>query len=175
MGNNQTNLRKIIAYSSINHIGWILTIIIFIESIWIYYFIIYSIITFNITIIFKIFNIYHLKQLLTTINNNPIIKFSFIVNFLSLGGLPPFIGFFPKWLTIQTLIENQFYSLSLLIVIITLITLYFYIRITYRTILLQINEIIFIKQQNYPKFFIITINIIALIGLIFSTLIFNIK
>lgn len=173
IGLNQTSLRKILAYSSINHIGWILRIILTIETIWFYYFIIYTIITLNIILILQSLNIFHLKQLYISINYNYLVKIFFILNFLSLGGLPPFLGFFPKWLTIQILIQNQIYALSILIICITLITLYFYLRVTFSTLLLKSNEVRFYCLPQISNITILRFNFITLVRLIFSTLLFN--
>lgn len=176
IGINQTRLRKIIAYSSINHIAWIISSIIFIETIWLIYFVIYSIITINIILIINKINSFYLKQLISLINLNPTIKIFFILNFLSLGGLPPFLGFFPKWITIQTIVENKITFLPFIIVIITLVTLYFYIRITFRTMLINTNEINwnnFINSKKSRNTTIISLNLISLLGLTLITILFN--
>lgn len=173
LGLNQISLRKIIAYSSINHIGWIIARILNFSIIWIIYFFIYSIITINIIRIFKLFNIFYLKQLFNTLNFNKNLKFFFILNFLSLGGLPPFLGFFPKWLTVNNLIFRNFLVISLLLIVFTLITLFFYLRITFLRLTINYNEnLIFIRKKN--NFFIFWINLLSLIGLIICTLIFNV-
>nr|AXS65941.1 NADH dehydrogenase subunit 2 [Scarabaeoidea sp. KM-2017] len=174
MGMNQVSLRKILTYSSINHISWMLSSMLFMETIWIYYFMIYSIITLNIILIFKKFNIFYIKQLFISLNNKPMIKFFFILNFLSLSGLPPFLGFMPKWLTIQSLINNNLYSISFIIIIMTLMTLYFYMRITLSTLILSMNEIsYFYNNKNMNMNWIYTINFISIFSLIFITILFN--
>lgn len=175
LGINQTNIRKILAYSSINHIGWIIASIIYFNNIWIIYFITYLIITINIIYLFKIFNILNIKQLLIKINNNIILKLFFIINFFSLGGLPPFLGFIPKWLTIQILIENNIIIVTFIITIITLITLYFYIQVTFSTLIINNNENNFYLQIKNKNYYIIFINTITLIRLIIITLIFNLN
>nr|AML26794.1 NADH dehydrogenase subunit 2 [Scarabaeidae sp. BMNH 1274753] len=172
MGINQVSLRKILAYSSINHIAWMLASLMFIETIWTYYFTIYSIITINIVIIFKKFNIFYIKQLFTSMNNHPMIKFFFMLNFFSLAGLPPFLGFFPKWLTIQVLIQNNFYFVTFILIITTLMTLYFYMRITLSTLTLTMNELFF-KMPYMNLNYIYMINFITILGLLFSTILFN--
>nr|YP_009538324.1 NADH dehydrogenase subunit 2 [Dichotomius schiffleri]ARU81299.1 NADH dehydrogenase subunit 2 [Dichotomius schiffleri] len=173
MGINQISLRKIMTYSSINHIAWMLSAILYNEMIWLYYFIIYSIISLNIIIIFKMLNIYYMKQLFISINNQPMIKFFFIMNFLSLGGLPPFLGFLPKWLTIQTLILNNYYFISIIIIISTLMTLYFYMRITLSTLTLSMNELMYYKSQNINFNIIYILNLISILSLLFITILFN--
>nr|ALO70592.1 NADH deshydrogenase subunit 2 [Gyrohypnus fracticornis] len=173
MGINQTSLRKILAFSSINHIAWMISSMFIFEIIWFYYFIIYLIITLNIILIFKIFNMFYLKQLFMSLNQNINLKIFFIINFLSLGGLPPFLGFFPKWITIQNLIENNLIYLSLTMIILTLITLYFYIRITFSTLMINMNEINFKINQNNSISIIFLVNFISIMGLTYSTLSFN--
>nr|ALO76142.1 NADH deshydrogenase subunit 2 [Aphodius sp. APH01] len=172
-GLNQTSLRKILTYSSINHIGWMLSAMMFMESIWNYYFMIYTLMSFNIIFMLNMFNIFYLKQLFITLNPQNMIKLLFNLNFLSLGGLPPFIGFMPKWITIQSLINNNFYSLSLIMVIFTLMTLYFYMRITFSSIILNMNEISYYKNTMMKNNFIMMLTILTLISLIFCTLLFN--
>nr|UTE83803.1 NADH dehydrogenase subunit 2 [Tetraserica leishanica] len=172
MGNNQTNLRKIMAYSSINHIGWMLASLMFFESIWMMYFIIYSIITLNITLIFHKFNIFYIKQLFLFLNENFMMKLFFILNFLSLSGLPPFLGFLPKWITIQVMINNNMYITTFIMIIMTLMTIFFYLQITYSTLILQMNEINYsIKIKN--NFMLMFINLLSITSLILMTIMFN--
>nr|QIV24536.1 NADH dehydrogenase subunit 2 [Olethrius laevipennis] len=170
LGLNQVSLRKIMAYSSINHIGWMIGSMMNSQTIWMIYFLTYSIITINIVVIFLSINSFYLKQLFNSMNENKLIKFFFNLNFLSLGGLPPFLGFFPKWLTINNLVINNFLVLSVLLILSTLITLFFYLRITFSTIVLNSSEPILPKTR--AKMFFITIsNFLALAGLVTCTLI----
>nr|YP_009709651.1 NADH dehydrogenase subunit 2 [Velutinodorcus velutinus]QEX51670.1 NADH dehydrogenase subunit 2 [Velutinodorcus velutinus] len=173
MGQNHLSLRKIMAYSSINHIGWMIAASLFFEMIWMIYFIIYSVITLNIVVMFKKLNIFYMKQLTLSMNQEPLIKMFFILNFLSLGGLPPFLGFFPKWLTIQVMINESFFSLAIVMILATLATLYFYMRITFSTLVLSMNTFIQINEFPTHKFLIMSINLVTLASLILSTLIFN--
>lgn len=135
---NQVRIRKLIAFSSINHIGWILAAIIMEKTIWIIYFIIYSFITINIAYIIK--NTYYLSQLFPYLNTSPIIKIFFILNFLSLSGIPPFLGFLPKWIVIQTIVINKIFILSIIIIAFTLIIIYVYIRIIITALVIKINQ-----------------------------------
>nr|YP_010154877.1 NADH dehydrogenase subunit 2 [Melanophila acuminata]QQX28196.1 NADH dehydrogenase subunit 2 [Melanophila acuminata] len=175
MGLNQISLRKILAYSSINHIGWMIAAMMFLELIWLYYFIIYTIISLNIILIFNYFKIFFIKQLFSSFNQNPSLKMMFSFNFFSLGGLPPFLGFFPKWLTIQMLVQNKFYFLTFTMIIMTLITLYYYIRISFSSLLLNNSELNFKLDPFLPtkNFYIFLFNFISLLSLIFCTIVFN--
>nr|YP_006576030.1 NADH dehydrogenase subunit 2 [Necrophila americana]ACZ58557.1 NADH dehydrogenase subunit 2 [Necrophila americana] len=173
MGLNQISLRKILAYSSINHIAWMLASMFTMESTWMFYFSVYTIISINIVLIFKILNIYYVSQIFMAMKQETLTKFFFILNFLSLGGLPPFLGFFPKWITIQGLIENKFYFLSFLMVILTLLTLFYYMRLIFSALMLNSSELNFTLEFSSNRFWIFTYNSISLVGLVFCTLMFN--
>nr|AML26502.1 NADH dehydrogenase subunit 2 [Staphylinidae sp. BMNH 1274661] len=173
MGINQTSLRKIMAYSSINHMSWMISAMFISETIWFYYFIIYSILSLNIITMFYIMNIFYFNQLLISMNNNFIWKFFFSMNFLSLGGLPPFLGFMPKWITLQYLMQTNWIMLAFLMVILTLLTLYFYIRLIFYSLILSNNEINYFKNSLLKNIWIIIFNILCLSGLIFLNLTFN--
>nr|ARH55013.1 NADH dehydrogenase subunit 2 [Geodromicus suturalis] len=173
MGLNQTSLRKIMAYSSINHIGWMISSMMFMKTIWLNYFIIYSIISLNIIIIFKLLNIFFLKQLFISLKNNLMMKLFFIMNFLSLGGLPPFLGFMPKWLTIQLMVEKSMLLMTFMMIMLTLLTLFYYMRITFSTLILNTNEINFFTNKPNQNLFIFFMNFISMIGLLGCTMMFN--
>lgn len=168
-GLNQTSIRKIIAFSSINHIGWIASALLFNLSLWWNYFLIYIFLSLGLVIIFNIFQLFYINQSFSINSNNSIVKFIIFINLLSLGGLPPFLGFLPKWLIIQNLINtNQFLLLSI-ILIFTLITLFFYIRLTFSAFILNyslnfwnINHFITLKNK-FILYFFTTISTIRLI------------
>nr|AEQ03926.1 NADH dehydrogenase subunit 2 [Stegana xanthosticta] len=139
-GLNQSSLRKLMAFSSINHLGWMLMTLNFNESIWLIYFLLYSFLSFILTFMFNNFKIFHFSQMFSLFFNSKILKFILFMNFLSLGGLPPFLGFLPKWLVIQQLsLENQYFMLMILVMS-TLITLFFYLRICYSAFMLNYFE-----------------------------------
>nr|AXS65511.1 NADH dehydrogenase subunit 2 [Cucujoidea sp. 44 KM-2017] len=161
MGLNQISMRKIMAYSSINHISWMLASLLNSLHIWTHYFLIYSIITVNLIMIFNKFNIFMLKQLLSSLNSKNLVKLFFIMNFMSLGGLPPFLGFYPKWITINNLLNNNFYLITMLMILFTLITLYFYLRVTFSVILFNNSENLNLFHSS--SWAIILLNFMALI------------
>nr|YP_009971760.1 NADH dehydrogenase subunit 2 [Cucujus kempi]QNG56470.1 NADH dehydrogenase subunit 2 [Cucujus kempi] len=173
MGFNQISLRKILTYSSINHISWMLASMLNSQIIWSIYFLIYSIISFNIIIIFHKWNIFYINQLINIMNYDMMIKLTFNLNFLSLGGLPPFLGFLPKWMTVQNLISNNFFLLSLIMIIFTLLTLFYYLRISFSSILILNKEHTKIFDIRLNNFIILSSNIITLSGLLICTQIFS--
>nr|AUQ23308.1 NADH dehydrogenase subunit 2 [Pachyrhinus yasumatsui] len=164
-GLNQICLRKILAYSSINHMSWMISALLNSITIWIYYFLIYSFINMSIVLIMKNFNIFFLNQLSMIFTHSKKIKFIFMMNFLSLGGLPPFLGFLPKWLTINNMIDNKHYFLAILLIMFTLISLFFYLRITFSSFTLYTKKSLMIFF-NKITFFQLMTNLFSLLGLI---------
>nr|YP_009266363.1 NADH dehydrogenase subunit 2 [Hygrobia hermanni]ANJ70485.1 NADH dehydrogenase subunit 2 [Hygrobia hermanni] len=173
-GLNQINLQKILTYSSINHIGWMISSFLYNEMIWMIYFVMYSIVLIPLILMFNNLNIFYLKQMFLIMKNKIIIKFLILFNILSLGGLPPFTGFFPKWIIIQFL-SNNFMPILLFMIFMTLITLFFYLRISYSSMILSHNEMNFniminkIDTNNSEMM----MSFISINGLILCTLIFS--
>ena len=163
-GLNQTSYKKLLAFSSINHIRWILTGMLFNETLWFFYFLNYCILNIPIVLLFLNFKIFQFNQIFNNFLISPILKIFLIFNFLSLGGLPPFLGFLPKWIIIELLINRNQYFLLWFIIIISLITLFFYLRIRISSFLLNSFSQ---KWLNF-KFTRIKNNIIHFIFLIFS-------
>uniref|UniRef100_A0AAU7YTI6 NADH-ubiquinone oxidoreductase chain 2 n=1 Tax=Rhaphidophora duxiu TaxID=3229864 RepID=A0AAU7YTI6_9ORTH len=172
-GLNQTSIRKILAYSSINHLGWMIAAMITGNNLWMNYFLIYSFLTTTLVLMFNSFKIFHMNQPFLILNKNILIKFSMFICLLSLGGLPPFLGFLPKWMVIQSMTENNQMFLMTIMVIMTLITLFYYLRITYSAFLLSFTNLKWIQKSNFNnKMFTMTMILtsISTLGLIISSI-----
>nr|QWW91990.1 NADH dehydrogenase subunit 2 [Abscondita cerata] len=173
MSINQISIRKLMAFSSINHMGWMMSSMMTEKTIWILYFIIYSIITINISMMMK--NIFFLNQLFPIINISPPMKMFFMLNFLSLSGIPPFLGFLPKWMVIQTMIENNMYLLTITMIMFTLIMIFVYIRIILTTLVMKTNHLNWNLKLNLKinKMSISMLNFLSITSLILMTIMFN--
>nr|YP_010327142.1 NADH dehydrogenase subunit 2 [Syntypistis chambae]UNP54472.1 NADH dehydrogenase subunit 2 [Syntypistis chambae] len=172
-GLNQTSLRKLMAFSSINNLGWMLMALTISENLWIFYMIIYSSIISIICWLFYILNMFFINQMYIN-NMNFMIKINLMINFLSLGGLPPFIGFFPKWIIINFLIINNYYFLTFIFIMMSLIMLFYYIRIIYSSFLFNYFKIKWFKI-NIKNNLILSVNFmsfISIMGMILSTFFF---
>nr|QBF01202.1 NADH dehydrogenase subunit 2 [Stegana sp. 1434 JL-2019] len=174
-GLNQSSMRKLMAFSSINHLGWMLMALNSNETIWLIYFLMYSFLSFTLTFMFNNFKIFHFNQMFSLFFNSKILKFILLMNFLSLGGLPPFLGFLPKWLVIQQLsMENQYFMLMILMMS-TLITLFFYLRICYSAFMLNYYENNWLinmqlKSMNYHLYLIMSF--FSIFGLSFISILY---
>nr|YP_010528200.1 NADH dehydrogenase subunit 2 [Scythropia crataegella]UXW64394.1 NADH dehydrogenase subunit 2 [Scythropia crataegella] len=172
-GINQTSIRKILSFSSINNLSWMIMSIMISENLWMIYFIIYSFITFMLCFIFFIYNFFYLNQFFF-FNLKMIIKLNLFINFLSLGGLPPFLGFFPKWMVINFLINNNLMFINFILIMMSLIMLFFYIRMTYSSLMMNYSKLKWLKmknKQNY-NFWMNFYLSFSLLGLPISTLFF---
>nr|QYC35481.1 NADH dehydrogenase subunit 2 [Cyphonocerus sanguineus klapperichi] len=175
MAINQVSLRKIMAYSSINHMGWMIASMIIMKSIWMIYFLVYSILTINISMFMEKNKIFFLSQLFMNLNSSPLTKMFFMINFLSMSGLPPLLGFLPKWLTIQALVLNEFLALPLIMIVFTLIMIYVYIQIAMSSFILKINEKnwTLIEKQKISNMSLGIFNFLMVTSLIMVTMMFN--
>nr|WNR50604.1 NADH dehydrogenase subunit 2 [Coelodonta antiquitatis] len=132
-GLNQTQLRKIMAYSSIAHMGWMTAILMYNPTMTVLNMLIY------ITMTLTTFMLFMLNSSTTTLslshmwNKTPLVTSLILITMLSLGGLPPLSGFIPKWMIIQELTKNNSIILPTSMAIMALLNLYFYMRLTYST------------------------------------------
>nr|URW97627.1 NADH dehydrogenase subunit 2 [Lysmata sp. 1 LQZ-2020] len=169
-GMNQTFTRKLLAYSSINHVGWMMTAISFSEWAVMYYFVVYAAITYTVVSILNSQQIFHLSNTLP-ITLPPSTQLLLFISLFSLGGLPPFLGFFPKMFVIFNL-SNQYHMLWASIMIMSsLLTLLFYVRIAIPAITLSSSKIKFnLRSKNELSLSLVTtsINFIPILGPLIS-------
>nr|YP_005089100.1 ND2 gene product [Liriomyza huidobrensis]AEO51710.1 NADH dehydrogenase subunit 2 [Liriomyza huidobrensis] len=151
-GFNQTSLTKLMAYSSINHMGWMLMAMLKNESLWMNYFYFYSFLNLTLILLFFIFNMSHINQLFYLQMNSKTFKFIMFFNLLSLGGLPPFLGFIPKWLVIQSLILSKQFLVMTILIVSALISLFFYLRMCYTAFMINSNETNWMLKYQYDNF-----------------------
>nr|YP_009003614.1 NADH dehydrogenase subunit 2 [Schistometopum gregorii]AGZ19100.1 NADH dehydrogenase subunit 2 [Schistometopum gregorii] len=136
-GLNQTQLRKIMAYSSIAHLGWMMIILPFSPTLMMLNFMIYLMMTSTMFLMMKRLNTTNINSLTLSWSKTPILATSSAIVLLSLGGLPPTSGFIPKWLIIQELTKQHIPILATIMAISALLSLFFYLRLSYLLILTQ--------------------------------------
>nr|QQJ94364.1 NADH dehydrogenase subunit 2 [Canis lupus] len=134
-GLNQTQLRKIMAYSSITHMGWMAAIITYNPTMMILNLTLYILMTLSTFMLFMLNSSTTTLSLSHMWNKFPLITSMILILMLSLGGLPPLSGFIPKWMIIQELTKNNMIIIPTLMAITALLNLYFYLRLTYSTAL----------------------------------------
>nr|YP_009185663.1 NADH dehydrogenase subunit 2 [Cercocebus atys]ALO63996.1 NADH dehydrogenase subunit 2 [Cercocebus atys] len=132
-GLNQTQLRKILGYSSITHMGWTMMTLTYNPTITILYLIVYITLTTTIFLTLSLNSNTTTLMLSHTWNKSTHLMPLMASTLLSLGGLPPLTGFLPKWITIQELTMNDNFLVPSIMIIMTLLNLYFYMRLIYAT------------------------------------------
>nr|WPW59758.1 ND2 [Subdoluseps pruthi] len=134
-GLNQTQTRKIMAFSSIAHLGWMATITTMNPNI----------LLLNLTLYIMMTTATFMALILTTSKTIKDVAMSWMLSppltalmlalLMSLGGLPPLTGFMPKWLILQELTTNNLSTTATILALSALLSLFFYLRLSYTSTL----------------------------------------
>nr|APD30868.1 NADH dehydrogenase subunit 2 [Nesillas brevicaudata]APD30869.1 NADH dehydrogenase subunit 2 [Nesillas brevicaudata] len=152
MGLNQTQIRKILAFSSISHLGWMAMIISYSPKLTLLNFYLYSLITAAVFLTLNSMKATKLSTLMTTWTKTPALNAMLLLTMLSLAGLPPMTGFLPKWLIIQELTKQDMAPAAAMISMLSLLSLFFYLRLAYcATITLPPHTTNLMKQWRTNK------------------------
>nr|AGZ18905.1 NADH dehydrogenase subunit 2 [Caudacaecilia cf. asplenia ZRC 1.12502] len=130
-GLNQTQLRKIMAYSSIAHLGWMMAVATMCPNLMLLNFTIYLIMTSSMFLTMKHLKTTSINLMSTSWSNAPTMAAISSLTLLSLGGLPPTSGFMPKWLILQELTKQHTTVTATILALSSLLSLFFYLRLTY--------------------------------------------
>ena len=134
----QKNLKRLIAYSSIGHMGYALAGIstgtnqgiqssITYISIYLFMNLAFFACLFMLRRDEKYFE--NIEDLSGLSKNHPILSFSFLIVLFSLAGIPPLVGFFAKFYIFTAVIEQSMYSLAIIGLLSTVIAAFYYLRI----------------------------------------------
>nr|AAO23680.1 NADH dehydrogenase subunit 2 [Calidris ptilocnemis] len=152
MGLNQTQIRKILAFSSISHLGWMTIIIIYSPKLTLLTFYLYSLMTATVFLSLNTIKVLKLSTMMTSWTKTPMLNATLMLTLLSLAGLPPLTGFLPKWLIIQELTKQEMNTAATVIAMLSLLGLFFYLRLAYySTITLPPNSTNHMKQWHINK------------------------
>lgn len=154
---NQVKWKKFIAYSSITNIGFILfgylsnnnfsffciifyTLIYLITTIALFSFVI----SFRKKNFFKSYQLRYINDIIGLSILNPVLSLTQTTVFFSVAGIPPFIGFFAKSFILLDMLQNQIYGTSILVILLSCVTCFYYIRV--------IKTLYFVKTKRLPFF-----------------------
>nr|AEB39269.1 NADH dehydrogenase subunit 2 [Allobates insperatus] len=129
-GINQNQTRKILAFSSIAHLGWMISILKISPPLSLLTFSLYIVMSSTLFYTFIIVNSTNISQLATSWTKLPILTTLSLLSLLSLSGLPPLTGFMPKWFIAQEMVKQDLILISFLMLTLTLLSLFFYLRLT---------------------------------------------
>nr|AHN50169.1 NADH dehydrogenase subunit 2 [Cercomacra serva] len=159
-GLNQTQTRKILAFSSISHLGWMTIILVYNPKLTLITFLLYCLMTTPIFLTLNTIKTLKLITMSTAWTKIPSLTATLMLMLLSLAGLPPLTGFLPKWLIIQELTKQEMTPIATIIALLSLLGLFFYLRLAYcATITLPPNSTNHMKQWQTNKSTNITITI----------------
>nr|AFH37709.1 NADH dehydrogenase subunit 2 [Sciaphylax hemimelaena] len=151
-GLNQTQTRKILAFSSISHLGWMTIILVYNPKLTLITFLLYCLMTIPIFLTLSTIKTLKLVTMSTAWTKIPPLTATLMLILLSLAGLPPLTGFLPKWLIIQELTKQEMTPIATIITLLSLLGLFFYLRLAYcATITLPPNSINHMKQWQTDK------------------------
>jgi NADH-quinone oxidoreductase subunit N len=152
----QTNIKRLLAYSSIGHIGYALAgvatgVISGYESaiVYIAIYVIMNIGAFSCLYLLKKDGVYKEKisDLSGISKKHPILAISFLVILFSLAGIPPLGGFFAKFYVFTAVLEQKMYTLAIIGLLTTVISAFYYLKII-KTIYFDDSVITFDAPKN---------------------------
>uniref|UniRef100_A0AAU8HQ57 NADH-ubiquinone oxidoreductase chain 2 n=1 Tax=Silax daleus TaxID=3230861 RepID=A0AAU8HQ57_9ECHI len=154
LGINQTSIRKIVALSSVSHLGWLVIGLPYLSTSTCFF--VFFCYLFMVLPILWVAGIYELNDLnnIKRVYYHPYVLLFFIVSLLSLGGFPPFVGFIYKWIIFVGIINHGGYLVCGYLILMSLISLFFYLRLCYNIYSLYWPE----PKINLLGSFIININ-----------------
>ncbi len=156
----QSNIKRMLAYSTISHVGFILlgfgTGFLqedFNKSLESYSSAVFYVLTYTVTVL-GVFGVLlfisrdkkdkdQIDDLKGLVNRNPIAAWSMVVFMFSMAGVPPTVGFYAKFVILESLISNNFYVVAILIVLSSVVGAFYYLRI--------IKIIVFDKEAKREK------------------------
>nr|AAX37247.1 NADH dehydrogenase subunit 2 [Petrochelidon ariel] len=172
MGLNQTQIRKILAFSSISHLGWMAIILSFNPNLTMLNFYLYALMTSAIFLTLNTIKTLKLSTLMTSWTKAPALNAMLLLTLLSLAGLPPMTGFLPKWLIVQELTKQSLAPAATAISLLSLLGLFFYLRLAYcSTVTLPPHTTNHAKQWRTHK----PINTLIAISIVASTMLLPIS
>ena len=130
---NQTKLKRMLAYSAIGHVGFMLigigvatytsvqaTVI---------YMILYIIMTINSFTVILSQGVQKIVELRGISRRNGVLGMTMGLGFMSIAGVPPLAGFYSKYLVVLSAVEDSEIAIAIIAVLLSVISSYFYVRV----------------------------------------------
>nr|AXJ93304.1 NADH dehydrogenase subunit 2 [Nereis sp.] len=136
-GMNQSQMRALMAYSSIGHMGWMLAALTISNELSLMYFFVYTMITASLMLMLLKSNILMSQISNTLIPTKMMMMYMIMFVLMSLGGLPPLLGFIPKWTIIYMLTEMNMMTPLFMLITGSIINLFYYFSMMFNMMLTQ--------------------------------------
>lgn len=176
----QENIKRLLAYSAISNIGFIILAIGLVTNeglqASLYYTIVYSLTalaSFGIIthITANSHGIENISDLAGLAKTHPYFAILILITMLSAAGIPPLIGFHAKLMVIQALINSSYIAIALIVVLMTVISAYYYLKVIKTIYFDDRVELIATFSNNH---LVLSINTVSLVLLgLFPYLVFN--
>ena len=134
----QKNLKRLVAYSSISHVGYALAGLatgsndgIQSSVIYITIYIVMNLGLFSCLLMMKRNNVYYeqIDDLSGLSKNHPLLSLSLLIILFSLAGIPPLAGFFAKFYVFKSVLEQSMFFLAIVGLLSTVIAAFYYLRL----------------------------------------------
>nr|AWV83159.1 NADH dehydrogenase subunit 2 [Auritibicen bihamatus] len=142
-GLSYSSMRKIISYSSIYNLGWMLSGLMISDYLWLMYFVIYSITLMMMCYLFHVYGVNYLNQFFV-LNSNFVKSILTMIIFMSMGGMPPFLGFLPKLIMIHNILMSKMVFLCMILIFSTLLVMFFYLRVVFTGLMINFLSMKFV-------------------------------
>ncbi len=168
----QKNIKRLLAYSSIGHIGYALAGVATgatsgYESsvLYITIYVVMNIGAFSCLYLMKKDGVYkeNISDLSGISKKHPVLAISFLIILFSLAGIPPLAGFFAKFYIFKAVLEQNMYALAIIGLLTTVISAFYYLRII-KTIYFEDKSIAFDNVNNKVVQFTIFLSCTILIS-----------
>uniref|UniRef100_A0AAU7E4D0 NADH-ubiquinone oxidoreductase chain 2 n=1 Tax=Protankyra bidentata TaxID=2904677 RepID=A0AAU7E4D0_9ECHN len=172
-GLNQTQVRKILGFSSISFMGWIFCSVVCGPIVVFSLFIIYFFVSGALFLVFNFTRLFSLSMI-SKVSGNPVFMGLLVCGIISLGGLPPFSGFILKLIPIWVVIKNGNILFLFFLIPGALLSLFFYLRLLFNVGFLlppvslgSVNSFRFNNLNVVSSYFIGWLMSVSLLGLLF--------
>jgi NADH-quinone oxidoreductase subunit N len=168
----QKDMKRLLAYSSIGHIGLMLLGLLSGESEGVRSVIIYILIygvmivaTFACLLMLRKQGVYkqEFKQIAGLSKSNPLLAAGIALLMLSMAGIPPLAGFFAKFYVLFAVVKQELYSLAVIAVLSSLVAAYYYLKVIK---VMYFDD----PQEGNDKDYSLLLQLIALLGVLFNLL-----
>ena len=134
----QTNLKRLVAYSSISHVGYALAGLatgsnegIQSSVIYITIYVLMNLGLYSCLLMMKRNNVYYeqIDDLSGLSKNHPLLSLSLLIILFSLAGIPPLAGFFAKFYIFKSVLEQSMFFLAIVGLLSTVVAAFYYLRL----------------------------------------------
>nr|YP_010985484.1 NADH dehydrogenase subunit 2 [Unedogemmula leucotropis]WOK81728.1 NADH dehydrogenase subunit 2 [Unedogemmula leucotropis] len=161
-GMNQTQIRALLAYSSIGHLGWMVFALLHSEWTMKMYFIIYVMISLSMFVSLWFSDSSPMKNI-NNLKTSTMMQSSIMLLLLSLGGLPPLLGFISKLLVIIISTKGPWLLIVFMLIVGSLMSLFYYLSLFF-SFFLNSTKKHGLGYMSVNAIVIITINVLNIGG-----------